>query len=95
MIETVAGALLLVGLFTRFTAFIASGEMAVAYFWMHWGGDELWWWANGGELVMLYAFLWLWFAANGSGGASLDGWLGRDDATAGSRTDAPQRSGEV
>ena len=78
VIETVAGALLVLGLFTRPAAFIASGEMAVAYFWMHWArSGEMWWWGNRGERVMIYAFVWLFFAAWGSGAFSLDGWLKR------------------
>lgn len=72
-IEVVGGALIVLGLFTRPAAFIASGEMAVAYFWKHWGGSgEMWWWQNGGELVMVYCFLWLFFAAAGAGPISLD-----------------------
>ena len=75
IIELVAGALIVVGLFTRPAAFIASGEMAVAYFWKHLGREgDLWWWQNGGELVMVYAFLWLFFAASGAGPFSLDAW---------------------
>ncbi|MGA7053655.1 MAG: DoxX family protein, partial [Mycobacterium sp.] len=35
LIEVVAGLLIAAGLFTRAAAFVASGEMAVAYFWMH------------------------------------------------------------
>lgn len=77
VIETVAGALIVLGLFTRPAAFIASGEMAVAYFWMHWGGGDLMWWQNRGELVMIYAFVWLLFAAWGAGPYSLDAWWQR------------------
>lgn len=77
-IETLGGALIVLGLFTRPAALIASGEMAVAYFWMHWGrSGEVWWWANRGEIVMLYSFIWLLFAAWGAGPFSLDGWLRR------------------
>lgn len=73
LIEVAAGALIVLGLFTRPAALIASGEMAVAYFWKHWGGSgEMWWWENRGELVMVYAFLWLFFAATGAGRLSLD-----------------------
>ena len=36
LIEFVCGLLITLGLFTRIAAFIASGEMAVAYFWQHW-----------------------------------------------------------
>lgn len=75
MIELVGGALIVLGLFTRPAAFIASGEMAVAYFWKHWGSSgEMWWWDNRGELVMVYSFLWLFFAIWGPGPFSLDAW---------------------
>jgi len=77
-IETLGGALIILGLFTRPVAFIVSGEMAVAYFWMHWGrSGEMWWWANRGEVVLLYSFIWLLFAAWGAGPFSVDGWLKR------------------
>jgi putative oxidoreductase len=76
LIEVAAGAFIVLGLFTRAAAFLASGEMAVAYFWKHWGGSgEMWWWDNGGELVMIFAFLWLFFGARGAGRFSLDAWL--------------------
>lgn len=76
IIETVGGALLVLGLFTRPVAFIASGEMAVAYFWMHWGTTgSPWWWENRGEVVMLFSFIWLFFAAAGAGRLSLDAQL--------------------
>lgn len=76
VIETVCGAMIVLGLFTRAAAFLASGEMAVAYFWMHVGGTgALFWWANGGELVMIFSFTWLFFAAHGGGSFSLDAWM--------------------
>jgi putative oxidoreductase len=74
-IEVVAGALIVIGLFTRWAAFIASGEMAVAYFWMHAASGGPWWWANRGELVMLFCFIFLYFAASGPGPASVDASL--------------------
>ena len=78
MIELVGGALIVFGLFTRPVAFIASGEMAVAYFWKHAGrAGELLWWDNRGELVMVYSFLWLFFAVWGAGPFSLDAWRRR------------------
>jgi putative oxidoreductase len=84
IIETVAGTLLELGLFTRPAAFIASGEMAVAYFWIHWGGSgSPWWWENRGELVMLYCFIWLFFAAAGPGPWSLDARLARSRGSGG------------
>lgn len=88
VIEVVCGAAIILGLLTRPLAFIASGEMAVAYFWMHVGGSgELFWWANRGELVMVYSFLWLFYAAHGAGSFSLDAWL------AGRRTVAAASTG--
>lgn len=76
IIECIGGACLVAGLFTRPIAFIASGEMAVAYFWIHWGGSrQMWWWQNHGEVVLLYSFIWLLFAAWGPGPYSLDASL--------------------
>ena len=78
IIESTAGLLLILGCFTRPVAFIASGEMAVTYFWMHWGqSGQMWWWQNRGEIVMLYSFIWLLFAAWGPGPFSCDSWLHR------------------
>ena len=78
VIEVVCGACLVLGLATQLVAFIASGEMAVAYFWIHTGGSgKIWWWQNHGEVVLLYSFIWLVFAAWGAGPFSLDAWLGR------------------
>ena len=82
VIETTCGVLIAVGLFTRWAAFLASGEMAVAYFWMHAAGSgSLWWWQNRGEVVMLYSFLWLFFATWGAGPYSID--AGRERRRAG------------
>lgn len=79
IIELVCGALIVLGFQTRWAAFLASGEMAVAYFWIHSGGfkvftgeGKLLWWQNRGELVMLYSFIFLVLAAWGSGPASVD-----------------------
>jgi putative oxidoreductase len=81
VIEVVCGACLILGLGTRLVAFIASGEMAVAYFWIHTGGSgQIFWWQNHGEIVMLYSFIWLVFAAWGAGPLSLDAWLSRKGA---------------
>jgi putative oxidoreductase len=78
VIELVAGALIVIGLGTRWAAFIASGEMAVAYFWMHAGtSGKIWWWENRGELVMVYAFVFLVFAIWGAGPFSVDAWLAK------------------
>ena len=70
-IELVGGALISIGLFTSPVAFIASGEMAWAYFQAH-APRSFWPIMNGGELAALYCFLFLYFAAVGSGKLSID-----------------------
>ncbi len=71
VIESIGGALLLVGLFTRPVAFIVAGEMAVAYFHGHaWRG--FWPVLNGGHPAVLFCFVWLYFSAAGAGPWSLD-----------------------
>lgn len=70
-IELVGGVLLLVGLFTRWTAFLCSGLMAAAY-WMAHGTKHLLPLVNGGELAALYCFLFLFIAAKGPGIWSVD-----------------------
>jgi putative oxidoreductase len=76
LIETAGGALMLAGLFTRVTAFILSGEMAYAYFTTHMPRGT-WPINNGGELAVLYCFLWLFFSAAGAGPLSVDRLRGR------------------
>ncbi len=71
-IELVGGALLILGLYTRWTAFICSGTMAAAY-WMAHGTNALFPIANGGELAAIYTFVFLYIAARGPGIWSLDG----------------------
>ncbi len=71
VIEVVGGALIALGLFTSPVAFIASGEMAVAYFQAHLPRG-FWPVVNGGELAALYSFLFLYLAAIGSGKWSID-----------------------
>ena len=71
IIELVGGILLTIGLFTRFTAFILSGEMAIAYFTVH-AQKGFYPLANGGELAALYCFVFLYLAAAGGGPLSLD-----------------------
>jgi putative oxidoreductase len=70
-IELIGGALVMVGLLTRWAAFICSGTMAVAY-WMAHGLNALFPIQNGGELAALYCFVFLFISANGSGMWSLD-----------------------
>ena len=71
-IEMIGGALIMIGLFTRSAAFIASGMAAVAYWMVHAKND---WFPimNGGELVALYCFVFLFISAHGAGIWSVDG----------------------
>lgn len=70
-IEIVAGALVAAGLFTRCAAFVASGEMAFAYFIAHLprGFFPL---VNGGEAAVLFCFIFLYLALVGGGPWSVD-----------------------
>ena len=76
VIETVGGALLMLGLLTRLAAFIVAGEMASAYFLVH-APNGFWPLVNAGELAVLYCFLFLYFAAAGAGPISLDAVMAR------------------
>ena len=71
MIELVFGGLLLLGLWTRPVAFILCGEMAVAYFKQH-APRGFWPISNGGELAVLYCFIFLLLMSSGPGPWSLD-----------------------
>jgi putative oxidoreductase len=76
VIETIGGTLMLLGLFTRPAAFVISGQMAVAYFTQH-APHGFWPIVNGGELAVLFCFLWLFFCVAGPGPISLDALRGR------------------
>jgi len=74
VLEVAGGALIGVGLYTRSTAFVMSGMMAVAYFIAHaTQGNVLAPMLNGGELAALYSFVFLLFVFTGAGALSLDG----------------------
>ena len=88
-IESIGAPLIIVGLGARYVAFILCGEMAVAYFMSHAGtvmgpiqagpgpGPHSFFpHLNGGEITVLYCFLWLYLAARGPGKFSLDSKLG-------------------
>ena len=79
IIEFVGGIMIALGLATRIAAFLASGEMAVAYFKAHFP-EGMWPIQNGGELPALYSFLFLYIAARGSGIWSLDRLFGKGPA---------------
>ena len=74
IIETVCGSLILLGLVTSIVAFVASGEMAVAFFLQHApkGGLPI---QNGGELAVLFCFLFLFASAYGDGRYSVGALL--------------------
>ena len=80
IIEIVAGGLITLGLFTRLAAFIAAGEMAIAYFLQH-APKSFWPIVNMGEGAILFCFVFLYLAAAGPGSWSVDG----------ARTKAPVR----
>ena len=73
VIEIVGGILIFLGLFTRVTAFIASGEMAVAYFIGHFP-HGFWPIQNQGQPAVLFCFIFLFLWGNGAGPWSLDEW---------------------
>jgi putative oxidoreductase len=70
-IELVGGALVMVGFFTSWAAFICSGQMAAAY-WMAHGTKALFPIENQGEPAVLYCFIFLFFSAHGAGIWSVD-----------------------
>ncbi len=79
LIELIGGGLVAIGLFAGYAAFIASGEMAVAYFMMHAPGG---FWptlhgGNEGEPAVFYCFVFLYIAFKGSGPLSVDDCLKR------------------
>ncbi len=71
VLELVGGLLLLVGLLSRFVAFILSGEMAVAY-WMIHAPQSTFPVENHGDAAILFCFVFLYIAAAGPGAWSVD-----------------------
>jgi putative oxidoreductase len=72
LIEVVTGALLIVGFLTRPAAFLASGQMAVAY-WMFHAPASIYPAVNVGDAAILFSFIFLYVAVAGAGAFSLDG----------------------
>jgi len=70
-IELIGGTLVMIGLFTRGSAFLASGLMAFAY-WMGHGTKALLPFVNKGELAVLYCFVFLFISTQGGGIWSVD-----------------------
>ena len=71
LIEIITGALMTFGLFTRIAAFVASGEMAVAYFIAH-APHGFWPVLNMGEAAVMFCFVFLFLAFAGGGAWALD-----------------------
>ena len=76
IIEFFGGLLILLGLFTRPVAFVASGEMAFAYFIGHFP-HGFWPILNHGEPAVLFCFIYLFLWGNGAGPWSLDHMIAR------------------
>ena len=71
IIELVGGALVALGFFSRIAAFVCSGMMAAAYFMVH-AAQGFYPILNGGELAIVYCFLFLYLAAAGPGAFALN-----------------------
>jgi putative oxidoreductase len=78
-IELVCGLLIAVGLITSIAAFVASGEMAVAFFKAHFGATALGWipMVNRGELAVTYCWIFLFIMFYGAGRWSIDAMIRR------------------
>lgn len=83
-IELFGGALIMIGLFTHWAAFLASGLMACAY-WMAHGTKALLPIVNNGELAALYCFVFLFIATQGGGLWSIDSLINRKRTPHGGR----------
>lgn len=77
VLEFFGGLLIVLGLFTQPVAFILAGEMAVAYFMVHFP-QGFWPIENGGEPAALFSFIFLYLAAAGAGSFSIDAMMGRE-----------------
>jgi len=81
VIELVTGTLIVLGLFTRTAALIASGEMAVGY-WMYHAPSSFYPAVNGGDAAVLFCFIFLYLVAAGSGAFSLESLLRKPESVA-------------
>lgn len=84
LIEFATGLLVAGGLFTRWSAFLASGTMAVAYVQFHWKfqlGAQFFPTVNQGETALLFCLVFFLLAARGPGRLSVDGAMGRESKT--------------
>jgi putative oxidoreductase len=76
IVEVIAGVLVTLGLFTRWAALLASGEMAVAY-WMAHAPQGFWPALNQGELAIMFCFVFLYLVFAGPGAWALDDAVGK------------------
>jgi putative oxidoreductase len=72
VIELVGSVLVTLGLFSRYAAFVMSGEMAVAYWMVHVPKGGIYPIMNGGDPPILFCFVFLYIAAAGPGAWSLN-----------------------
>jgi putative oxidoreductase len=84
-VEIICGFLVAFGLLTRLAAFVASGEMAVAFFMMH-APKGLIPYVNKGELAVVYCVVFFYIFLRGSGSWSIDAMIGKRKATAATAT---------
>ena len=84
-LEIVCGFLVAFGLLTRLAAFVASGEMAVAFFMMH-APRGLIPYVNKGELAVVYCFVFFYIFLRGSGSWGIDAMMGRGKGASTSRS---------
>ncbi len=78
ILELVGGVLIIIGAFTRITAFILAGEMAVAFWMAHVGmSGTIFPMINQGEAAVLFCFIFLYLAAAGAGPYSVDASRGK------------------
>ncbi|MDH3206008.1 MAG: DoxX family protein [Gemmatimonadota bacterium] len=80
ILEFLGGLLIILGVRTRYVAFLLSGEMATAYFYSHVRRGGLWPWDNGGELAAVYCLTFLAMAVVDGGDFSIDGLLKKRSA---------------
>lgn len=80
-IEIVCGFLIVLGLLTRVAAFVASGEMAVAFFMVH-AKNGLIPYLNKGELAVVYCFIFFYIFLRGAGRWSIDAMISKGKAAA-------------
>jgi putative oxidoreductase len=73
LLELFGGLAILAGFLTRPVAFVLAGEMAFAYWFMHVPSGGFFPLANGGDLAVLFCFVFLYLVFAGPGALSLDG----------------------